>query len=144
MWKDVFKFHWMEEVQHAMLDELEWVREHNRLTLRQKEQGVDDLIALVGAVDAILQAQAAADADYFLRAAGRRFAGEEETAIGALILRAYRWQYIVSGVQHPHFVKLLGSMTTAVQMKRIRVCTAAHRLGLNWSSIVEEIHHEKR
>jgi hypothetical protein len=124
LWKDVFKFHWMEEVQHAMLDEIEWAREHGRLTMRQKEQAVDDLIELVGAVDGILQAQSAADAEYFLAIAGRRFTGEEEAGIRALLLRAYRWQYIVSGVQHPHFARLLTGMTTEAQMNRIQAALA--------------------
>ena len=124
LWKDVFKFHWMEEVQHAMLDELEWAQEDRRLTLRQKERAVDDLIALVGAVDEILQAQATADAEYFLKIAGRRFNGEEETGIRALMLRAYRWQYIVSGVQHPHFGRLITGMTTEAQMARIQAALA--------------------
>ena len=124
LWKDVFRFHWMEEVQHAMLDELEWQREHARLTMRQKEQAVDDLIGLVGAVDGILQAQSAADAEYFVAIAGRRFTGEEEAGIGALLLRAYRWQYIVSGVQHPHFGRLLTGMTTQAQMSRIQAALA--------------------
>jgi hypothetical protein len=124
LWKDVFKYHWMEEVQHAMLDELEWKREHERLTMRQKEQAVDDLIGLVGAVDGILQAQSAADAGYFLAIAGRRFTGEEEAGIRALLLRAYRWQYIVSGVQHPHFGRLLTGMTTQAQMGRIQAALA--------------------
>jgi hypothetical protein len=124
LWKDVFRFHWMEEVQHAMLDELEWQREHARLTMRQKEQAVDDLIGLVGAVDGILQAQSAADAEYFLAIAGRRFTGEEEAGIRALLLRAYRWQYIVSGVQHPHFGRLLTGMTTQAQMNRIQAALA--------------------
>ncbi len=119
LWKDVFKYHWMEEVQHAILDELEWGRENERLTMRQKEQAVDDLIALVAAVDGILQAQSAADAEYFLAIAGRRFTGEEEAGIRTLLLRAYRWQYIESGVGHPHFGKLLGSMVTPAQMERI-------------------------
>jgi hypothetical protein len=124
LWKDVFKYHWMEEVQHAVLDEIEWKREHARLTMRQKEQAVDDLIALVGAVDGILQAQSVADADYFLAIAGRRFTGEEEAGIRALLLRAYRWQYIVSGVQHPHFGQLLTGMTTQAQMGRIQAALA--------------------
>ena len=124
LWKDVFRFHWMEEVQHAILDELEWKREHARLTMRQKEQAVDDLIGLVAAVDGILQAQAAADADYFIAIAGRRYTGEEETGIRALLTRAYRWQYIVSGVQHPHFARLLTSMTTEAQMGRIQAALA--------------------
>jgi hypothetical protein len=92
--------------------------------MRQKEQGVDDLIALVGAVDGILQAQSAADAEYFLAIAGRRYTGEEETGIRALLLRAYRWQYIVSGVQHPHFARLLSGMTTPAQMSRIQAALA--------------------
>jgi hypothetical protein len=124
LWKDVFKYHWVEEVQHAMLDELEWVRENARVTLRQKEQAVTDLIELVGAVDQILQGQSEADANYFLRIAGRRFTGEEETGIRSLLLRAYRWQYIVSGVQHPHFGRLLTSMTTESQMQRIQAALA--------------------
>jgi len=124
VWKDVFKYHWMEEVQHAMLDELEWVREHHRLTERQRDQAVDDLIGLVGAVDGILQAQSAADAAYFTQLAGRSFTAEQQEAIRAGVLRAYRWQYIVSGVQHPHFGKLLTSMTTEAQMARIQAALA--------------------
>ena len=69
----------------------------------------------------ILQAQAAADADYFLRVAlADVSATRKQRSIRALLLRAYRWQYIVSGVQHPHFGKLLGSMTTPAQMQRIQ------------------------
>jgi hypothetical protein len=129
LWKDVFKYHWMEEVQHAMLDELEWKREHARLTMRQKEQGVDDLIELVGAVDGILQAQASADADYFLRIVPRKFDDVQAAALRALLLRAYRWQYIVSGVQHPHFMRLLTSMTTPAQMQRIQSALAPITAG---------------
>jgi hypothetical protein len=124
LWKDVFHFHWVEEVQHAMLDELEWVQENDRLTPRQKDQAVDDLISLVGAVDGILQGQAAADAGYFISIAGRRFGDDEVAAIRALVLRAYRWQYIVSGVQHPHFGRLLARMTTEAQMGRIQSALA--------------------
>jgi hypothetical protein len=124
LWKDIFKYHWMEEVQHAMLDELEWVHENERLTLRQKEQAVDDLISLVGAVDGILQAQAEADSAYFLAVVGRRFTSEEEAETRALVLRAYRWQYVVSGVQHPHFGRLLAGMTTSSQMERIQSALA--------------------
>jgi hypothetical protein len=39
--------------------------------------------------------------------------------VAATVLKAYRWQYIVSGVQHPHFSALLTDMTTPAQMQRI-------------------------
>jgi len=40
------------------------------------------------------------------------------------VLGAYRWQYIITGVHHPHFVKLLTSMTTQAQMQRIQAALA--------------------
>jgi len=119
VWKDVFLFHWKEESQHAILDELEWQREHARLAPDQVDQGVDDFIALVGAVDGILQMQAAADAEYFLRVSGRAFGKAEADRIAKTTLAAYRWQYILSGAEDERFLKILGGMTTAGQMKRI-------------------------
>ena len=81
---------------------------------------VDDLIALVGAVDGILQAQARADAEYFIaHREPQLHAHRRRERINSAILAAYRWQYIVSGVQHVHFGRLLGSMTTPEQMTRI-------------------------
>ena len=66
LFKDVFLFHAKEESQHAILDELEWVRENAKVTPEARDAAVDDLIALVGAVDGILQAQSAADTHYFV------------------------------------------------------------------------------
>jgi hypothetical protein len=40
------------------------------------------------------------------------------------MLRAYRWQYIGSGIQHPHFVKMLSSVTTRQQLQRIQLALA--------------------
>jgi hypothetical protein len=80
---------------------------------------VDDLIELVAAVDAILRAQARCDAAYFIAACGARFTPEEIARLNAGILAAYRWQYIVSGVQDPRFSGLLGEMVTPEQSRRI-------------------------
>jgi hypothetical protein len=99
LWKDVFLFHWKEESQHAILDELEWEREDAKLDAGQRDRAVTDLIELVGAVDGILQMQSAADVDYFLRVCGRTFDGAQVARLRDVMLRAYRWQYIASGVQ---------------------------------------------
>jgi hypothetical protein len=119
LWKDVFLFHWKEESQHAILDEMEWMREDQRLDAAQRDQAVSDLIGLVGAVDGICQAQAGADAEYFVSVAGRGFTPEEARAIRATMLSAYRWQYILSGVQDARFLEILGSMINADQGARI-------------------------
>jgi hypothetical protein len=118
LWKDVFTFHAREESQHAILDELEWMRENGNLTAAQRDEGVDDLIALVGAVDGIVQLQAKADAAYFLSMT-RKFPAERAAKIEAAFLAAYRWQYIASGVQDERFKQILGGMINAAQMQRI-------------------------
>jgi DNA-binding Lrp family transcriptional regulator len=119
LWKDVFLYHWKEESQHAIMDELEWRREDAKLTGAERDRAVDDLIALVAAIDGMLHVQAKADAEYFIRAAGRPYEASEHAAIDETLLKAYRWQYIVSGVQEPRFMEVLKSLVTKQQLDRI-------------------------
>lgn len=131
LYKDVFLYHWREESQHAIVDELEWRREDAKLSAAERDQAVDDLIALVVAVDGILQAQSAADAEYFAEIAGQAFDAEQRERIEQGLLKAYRWQYIVSGAEHPRFQEVLGGLITDAQGERI-----ADALG----PLVESIH----
>jgi hypothetical protein len=124
LFKDVLLFHWKEESQHAILDELEWRRENGKLGAAERDRAVDDLIELVAAVDGILQVQAGADAQYFLATCGRTLGNEEVERLRAGLLAAYRWQYIVSGVQDPRFSGLLGEMISRAQMQRIGAALA--------------------
>jgi hypothetical protein len=119
LYKDVFLFHWREESQHAKLDELELRRHDATLGERERDGAVDDLIELVGAVDGILQAQADADAEYFMAASGCALYEENAERLQAGILRAYRWQYILSGVEIPRFQTVLGDLLSAEQLRRV-------------------------
>jgi hypothetical protein len=114
LWKDVFLFHWREESQHAVLDELELAQEDARLDKQQRD----------AAVDGILQAQAAADAQYFCAIAGTPFSAMQKEQIHAGVLKAYRWQYIVSGVMEPRFQKNLFGLIDAEQGARIQAALA--------------------
>jgi hypothetical protein len=105
LFKDVFLYHWKEECQHAILDELELLRLDAGLTADERDRAVNDFIELVTAVDGILRAQAEADASYFAANCGRAVGADEERTIEAAFLTAYRWQYIHSGAAHPHFGK---------------------------------------
>ena len=124
VFRDIFRFHWKDECQHVVIDELEWRAESERLGDDERDRAVDDLIGLVGAVDGILQAQSGADADYFVAAMGRALSDGEMNRLRSGLLAAYRWQYIISGVRHPHFGRLLTSMTTPMQMQRIQAALA--------------------
>ena len=119
LFKDVFLFHWREESQHAIIDELEWRDEDAQLADLDRDKAVNDLIDLVVAVDGILVAQSQADTAYFLKCSTRSFDAAQEQSIGDGILKAYRWQYIVSGIQDPRFTDILAELITDAQMTRI-------------------------
>lgn len=124
LFKDVFLYHWKEESQHARIDELEWERENARLSEEERDRAVDDMIALVGAVDGIVCAQAAADVEYFLNVKGAARSEENIKLLHDQVLRAYRWQYILSGLEERRFQKALSAMITPEQMRRIETAIA--------------------
>jgi hypothetical protein len=119
LFKDVFLHHWKEESQHAVLDELEWRREDATLSPDERDRAVDDFIALVGAVDGILQQQASLDVGYFVSIASARFDLADTGRLEAAVLRAYRFQYVFSGAEHPRFQQILAELTTVDQRQRI-------------------------
>jgi hypothetical protein len=124
LWKDVFLFHWKEESQHAILDELEWRSEHARLPSAQRDRGVSDLIDLVGAVDGIVRMQAEADAEYFIANVGRAMSVAGQASVHDVVLKAYRWQYVATGAQEPRFAEVLAELVTPAQMDRIGAALA--------------------
>lgn len=120
LFRDIFRYHWSDECQHVVVDELEWRRVTARMSMEERDAAVDDLIALVGAVDGLVCGQAALDSAYFLKVCSRGFTDEEQRAIKDLLVKAYRWQYIITGVQHRHFGRLLTEFTTGAQMEKIQ------------------------
>ena len=119
LYKDVFFFHWKEESQHAIIDELEWQRENEKLTSCERDAAVEDLIALVAGIDGMLEQQAKADVEYFSAICGCDLDAAETSRIHAEVLAAYRWQYITSGVREPRFGDLLAGMLNERQQQRV-------------------------
>ena len=134
LFKDVLFFHWREESQHAILDELEWRREDAKVTADGRDRAVDDLIALVAGVDGLLQMQATADARYFASICSRKLTPDEQAKTESLLLSAYRWQYIVSGAQEARFTDILGELVTPAQMQRIGSALAPLAESTRWAS----------
>ncbi len=119
LFKDVFLHHFKEEAQHALLDELEWRRVDAALTPEQRAAAVTDFIALVGAVDSLLSAQAGADAAYAESVFGRACSPDQRASIEHTLRRAYRFQYILSGVQRTRFPEILRSMIDQESFARV-------------------------
>ena len=123
--RDVFRFHWKEECQHAIMDELEWRRVDAATTPEARDAAVDELVELVGAVDSIVTGQAEADSRYFIATCGRPLDITAAAAVQQTMLAAYRLQFILSGARHPHFAATLASMTTEAQLGRIGAALSA-------------------
>jgi hypothetical protein len=119
LFKDIFFFHMKEETTHALMDELEWPLEDKKLTPTERDRAVNELIVLVAVVDGLLQAQSKADVDYFLKVCNPLLGKGEIDRIRDGVLKAYRWQYVFSGTEHPRFRTALGSLITETQGERI-------------------------
>lgn len=124
LWNDILRFHWMEERQHAALAELEWGHEDARLSDSQRDAAVDDLIALFGAIDRILQAQAIADADCFASICLWETGTPALDYVRCSLLMAYRRQHVASGVRHARVGEILDSLLSPPQRDRIRSALA--------------------
>jgi P-aminobenzoate N-oxygenase AurF len=124
LFKDVFYYHWVEEAQHATLDELEWQRVHDTMKPEQIDAAVTDLIDLVRMLDRILQDQASADGEYFCSNAGVYLDRAQSNEVKACLLKAYRLQYIVSGARIERFQDALASKITPEQKERVTAAFA--------------------
>jgi hypothetical protein len=111
LFRDLIKFHWIDEATHAKLDSLLINEIVGPLGPEQREQAVEELLELGGAVDGLLSQQADLDIESLQRATGRTFAEHERADIKTNIQRAYRWTFLVSGLTHPTFVKIVGELT---------------------------------
>lgn len=111
LFRDLVRYHWMDEAQHAKIDTLlinEIVRE---ISEEDREKAVDELLELGGAIDGLLAQQADLDLESLEKAIGRTLSEKDKAEIKRNTQRAYRWTFIVSGLEHPNFVKIVSELT---------------------------------
>ncbi len=116
---DIFKAHWLEESQHAKMDHLETIKWFEGASAEERDQAIDDLIELVGAVDGLLQMQTGYDMDNLASCIGRSLSDIERAEVAKAVLRAKRYTFILSGVTHPRFQELFGEVATPAQQERV-------------------------
>jgi hypothetical protein len=108
---DLLKYHWIDEAQHAKIDSLlinEMIKE---ISEEDREKAIDELLELGGAVDGLLSQQADLDIESLQTATGRTFTDEDKAEIKKNTQRAYRWTFLVSGLEHPNFAQIVGELT---------------------------------
>ena len=112
LFRDLLRVHWLEEAQHAKLDTLLIAEIAETATLEEREAAIDELLELGGAVDGMLSQQIERNIETLERATDRRFTAAEKEEITTKTQRAWRWTFLVSGLEHPNFVKLVNELTT--------------------------------
>jgi hypothetical protein len=126
LFRDILRFHWIDESRHARMDSLLIEEIAGKLSTDEREQAVDELLELGGAVDGILGEQIELDIDALQRASHRSFTDAERDEIRTHQRRGYRWTFLVSGLQHPNFVRIVEQLTTTGTAK---IATAARALA---------------
>ena len=112
LFRDLLRFHWMEEAQHAKLDTLLIGEVAEELTIEEREAAIDEVLELGGAIDGLLAQQIALNIEALEKVTGRSFTADEKEEITANTQRAWRWTFLVSGLQHPNIVRAVGELTT--------------------------------
>jgi hypothetical protein len=112
LFRDILRFHWIDESRHARLDSLLIDEVARELPDDARELAVDELLALCGAVDGLLAQQLELDIDALERSIGRTLTADDKNEIREAQLRAYRWTFLVSGLDHPKFVEIVSGLTT--------------------------------
>jgi hypothetical protein len=126
LFRDILRFHWIDESRHARLDSLLIDEIAGELTADEREQAIDRLLDLGGAVDGLLAQQIELDVDALQQVAGRTFTDDERDEIRTHQRRAYRWTFLVSGLRHPNFVRIVEQLTADGSAK---VAAAAEALS---------------
>jgi len=126
LFRDLLRFHWIDESRHARLDTLLIDEVAADLTPEQRERAVDELLELGGAVDGLLAQQLELDIEALALSARRSFSDAEKSEIRDEQQRAYRWTFLVSGLEHPKFAQIVRELTESGPGK---IAAAAHALS---------------
>jgi hypothetical protein len=108
--KQLLRFHWLEEARHARLDALLVERLASGADPAERERGLDDYLAIVVLIDEALAAQVQLDRRSFERATGRRLDEARADELCRLQHAAQRQTFLASGMRHPRFVAALAGM----------------------------------
>jgi hypothetical protein len=112
LFRDLLRFHWIDESRHAQMDTLLVAEIAAPLPIGARDSAIDELLGLGAAVDGLLASQIELDLEALETASGRTFSDAEREEIRTAQRRSYRWTFIVSGLRHPNFVKLVEGLTS--------------------------------
>ncbi|MGH6621666.1 MAG: diiron oxygenase [Alphaproteobacteria bacterium] len=124
LFRDILRYHWIDEAQHAKADSLLMEEVAAGMGKAERERAVDELLELGMAVDGLLAEQAELDIASLEKACNRIFREHEKDEIRRHQRLSYRWTFLVSGLRHPKFVRIVDELTVAGREKVAAAATA--------------------
>lgn len=117
LFKSLLKHHWMEEAQHARLDQMMVYALAENRDEAAIQSAIEEYLEIGMFLDEGLKSQTGFNLDAFELATGRTFAPEERAELFEQQHQALRWTYLGSGMTHPKFVATLGAISPAVERR---------------------------
>jgi hypothetical protein len=117
LFRDLLRYHWIDESRHAKLDALLIDEVATVLSDEDRDRAIDEVLDLGSAIDGLLAQQMGLDIEALERATSRDFAADERDQIRSAQQRAYRWTFLVSGLEHPKFVQIVDAVTRGGRSK---------------------------
>jgi hypothetical protein len=111
--RDLLKYHWMEEAQHARLDTLIVEELAQKAGVAETEAAIDGYLSILEFLDGGLAQQVAFDIASFEKAAGRCLEAEARSRLHDVQRAAMRWTFLVSGMTHDAFRRIVGHLSPA-------------------------------
>ena len=111
LFRDILKYHWIDEAQHAKADSVLIDEVASKTSDEDRERAVDELLELGTAVDGLLGQQVEMDIEAVEKAIGRTLSEDDKEEVRTHQRRAYRWTFLLSGLEHPNFVKIVDELT---------------------------------
>ncbi len=103
----LFKYHWIEEAQHAKLDVLQLNKLRVDAGDEQVATAINDYFDIITAFAGLLAAQAKLDVGSLARALNRSFSDSEQQAIEVAQRRAYQRAFLYDGLTNSLFLEYL-------------------------------------
>jgi hypothetical protein len=111
LFRDLLKYHWLDEAHHAKIYTMLIAERVEDMPMPQREAAIDEVLELGGAIDGLLQQQIDMNIDALEAVTSRVFTEAERDEIRGETLRAWRWTFLVSGLEHPKVIKLVQEIT---------------------------------
>ena len=109
--KRMFRFHWMEEVQHAKLDTIEILRYVHNKSEDERVLAYQEFIGICEDFCQLFIPQVQLDIQALERISERSFSDMEKTVIQHQQVSAYRYTFIILGLKNKQFRKLIYEMS---------------------------------